>query len=52
MPGTAIGTSINPQARFRNGMSVRSVRKAKKTAMTNASVVLAAAKTTVLKNIR
>ena len=46
-----MGTSISPQATFLKGMSVRSVRKAKKTAMERARVVLAAAKSAVFANM-
>ena len=50
-PGLAIGTNMSPQATLRNGMSVRSVIKAKKTAMATDSAVLKIASTTVLPNI-
>ena len=50
-PGIAIGSSINPQARLRSGMSVRSVRNANTTAMPTDIAVLATAITTVLKKI-
>ena len=47
----AMGTSIKPQATFRNGMSVRSVRKAKKVARATERAVLNPASTAVLKNM-
>ena len=50
-PGMAMGISINPQARFRNGKSVRSVKYAKNTATQIEIAVLNVASTAVLKNI-
>ena len=50
-PGIAIGTRIRPQATFRNGMSVRSVRKAKTVARPTEMAVLNTASRAVLKNI-
>ena len=50
-PGMAMGMSISPQARLRNGISVRSVRKAKNTATTTDMTVLATAISAVLRKM-
>ena len=50
-PGMAMGTRIRPQATLRNGMSVRSVRKAKRVASPTEMAVLNTASRAVLKNM-
>ena len=48
-PGSAIGISINPQATFLNGISVRSVRNAKISAKVTETKVLAPARIAVFR---
>src|SRR6266404_3142637 len=48
-PGSAIGISINPQARFLSGISVRSVRNAKTSANVTETKVLAPARIAVFR---
>ena len=47
-PGMAIGIRINAQARLRQGMSVRSISQANRTAMTTVMAVPTVASTSVV----